>query len=196
MYSLITTFNLTLNVKWVTCWGGGKGERKDKIFVFIKLLLYLSSLLNLTLTELTQKVYSSIYRLVQVTDFLNLSTFLFIYHVASWFFRSTKMRLNWFSNLSLTVEHLLCTTHLVVVIWSLNCVWLLLTPWTVACQAPLSMGFPRQEYWNGLPFPSPGDLPNPGIKRATPALQLDALLLRQQGSPQGTWLYAFMPNFI
>ena len=55
MYSLITTFNLTLNVKWVTCWGGGKGERKDKIFVFIKLLLYLSSLLNLTLTELTQK---------------------------------------------------------------------------------------------------------------------------------------------
>ena len=38
------------------------------------------------------------------------------------------------------------------------------TPWTVACQAPLSMRFPRQEYWNGLPFPSPGDLPNPGIK--------------------------------
>ena len=38
------------------------------------------------------------------------------------------------------------------------------TPWTVACQAPLSMGFSRQEYWSGLPFPSPGDLPNPGIK--------------------------------
>ena len=37
------------------------------------------------------------------------------------------------------------------------------TPWTVACQAPLSMGFPRQEYWNGLPFPVPGDLPDPGI---------------------------------
>ena len=38
------------------------------------------------------------------------------------------------------------------------------TPWTVAHQAPLSMGFPRQEYWSGLPFPSPGDLPDPGIK--------------------------------
>ena len=41
---------------------------------------------------------------------------------------------------------------------------LLLTPWAVAHQAPLSMGFPRQEYWSGLPFSSPGDLPNPGIK--------------------------------
>ena len=43
------------------------------------------------------------------------------------------------------------------------------TPWTVACQAPLSMGFPRQEYWNRLPFPSPGDLPNPGIEPVSPA---------------------------
>ena len=42
------------------------------------------------------------------------------------------------------------------------------TPWTVACQAPLSMGFSRQEYWSGLPFPSPGDLPNPGIKFTSP----------------------------
>ena len=40
----------------------------------------------------------------------------------------------------------------------------LVTPWTVAHQVPLSMGFPRQEYWSGLPFPSPGDLPHPGIK--------------------------------
>jgi len=40
----------------------------------------------------------------------------------------------------------------------------LATPWTVACQAPLPVGFSRQEYWSGLPFPSPGDLPNPGIK--------------------------------
>ena len=44
---------------------------------------------------------------------------------------------------------------------------LCLTPWTVACQAPLSMGFSRQEYWNGLPFLPPGDLPNPGIKPAS-----------------------------
>ena len=44
------------------------------------------------------------------------------------------------------------------------------TPWTVACQAPLSMGFPRQEYWSGLPFPPPGDLPSPGIEPASAAL--------------------------
>ena len=47
----------------------------------------------------------------------------------------------------------------------------LLTPWTVACQAPLSMGFSRQEYWSGLPFPSLGDLPDPGIEPVSPALQ-------------------------
>ena len=44
------------------------------------------------------------------------------------------------------------------------------TPWTVAYQAPLSMGFSRQEYWSGLPFPSPGDLPNPGIEPGSPTL--------------------------
>ena len=44
------------------------------------------------------------------------------------------------------------------------------TPWTVAYQAPLSMGFSRQEYWSGLPFPSPGDLPSPGIEPVSPAL--------------------------
>ena len=43
----------------------------------------------------------------------------------------------------------------------------LANPWTVACQAPLSMGFSRQEYWSGLPFPSPGDFPNPGIEPAS-----------------------------
>ena len=48
------------------------------------------------------------------------------------------------------------------------------TPWTVAQQAPLSLGFLRQEYWNGLPFPSPGDLPKPRIKSRSPALQADA----------------------
>ena len=45
-----------------------------------------------------------------------------------------------------------------------------MTPWTVACQASLSMGFPRQEYWSGFPFLSPGDLPDPGIKPVSPAL--------------------------
>ena len=52
---------------------------------------------------------------------------------------------------------------------------LTVTPWTVAHQAPPSMGFYRQEYWNGLPFPSPGDLPHPGIEHRSPALQADAL---------------------
>ena len=52
---------------------------------------------------------------------------------------------------------------------SLSHAQLFVTPWTVASQAPLSMGFPRQEYWNGLPFPSPGDLPDPGIVPESPA---------------------------
>ena len=51
----------------------------------------------------------------------------------------------------------------------------LVTQWTVACQAPLCMEFPRQEYWSGWPFPSPRDLPNPGIKPRSPALQVDSL---------------------
>ena len=50
----------------------------------------------------------------------------------------------------------------------LSHVQLFATPWTVACQAPLSMGFSRQEYWSGLPFPSPGDLTNPGIEHTSP----------------------------
>ena len=57
------------------------------------------------------------------------------------------------------------------------------TPWTGAHQAPLSMEFPRQEYWTGLPFSSPGDLPDPGIKPVSPALQADSLPLSHQGSP-------------
>ena len=67
-------------------------------------------------------------------------------------------------------------TH--VCTWSLICVCLFATTWTVARQAPLSMGFSSQEYWRGLPFPPPGDLPDPGIKPASPvspALQVDSL---------------------
>ena len=59
---------------------------------------------------------------------------------------------------------------------SLCHVWLFVTPWTVACQAPLSLGFSRQEYWSGLPFPSLGDLPDPGIKPGSPALQADSTI--------------------
>ena len=57
------------------------------------------------------------------------------------------------------------------------------TPWTIACQAPLSVGFPRQQYRSGLPFPSPGDLPDPVTKPTSPALQVDSLPLSHQGSP-------------
>ena len=60
------------------------------------------------------------------------------------------------------------------------------TPWTVSRQAPLSMEFSRQEYWCGLPFPPPGDLPNPGIKPGSPALQADSLPLSHQESPLHT----------
>ena len=52
----------------------------------------------------------------------------------------------------------------------LSRVELFATPWTVSCRAPLPMGFPRQEYWSGSPFPSPGDLPDPGIEPVSPAL--------------------------
>ena len=58
-----------------------------------------------------------------------------------------------------------------VTVRSLSRVQLFATLWTVAHQAPLSMGFSRQEYWSGLPFPFPGDLPNPGIEPRSPALQ-------------------------
>ena len=60
----------------------------------------------------------------------------------------------------------------------------LATPWTIACQAPLSMGFSRQEYWNGLPFPSPGELPNLGMEPRSPALQADSLPAELQGKPR------------
>ena len=65
---------------------------------------------------------------------------------------------------------------------SLSPVWLFATPWTVTYQAPQSMGFSRQEYWSELPFPSPGDLPNPGIEPRSPALQTDALLSEPLGN--------------
>ena len=59
----------------------------------------------------------------------------------------------------------------------------LVTPWTVACRALLSMRFHRQEYWTGLPFPSPGNHPNSGIEPRSPALQADSLLTTLQGKP-------------
>ena len=69
--------------------------------------------------------------------------------------------------------------------------WLTLCdPWTGVCQAPLCMEFSRKEYWSGWPFPSPGDLPNPGIKAWSPALQADSLLFELPGKPHLEWTMA------
>ena len=65
----------------------------------------------------------------------------------------------------------------------LSHVQLFVIPWTVAYQAPPSMEFSRQKYWSGLTFPSPGDLPNPGIEPSSPSLQADALPFESAGKP-------------
>ena len=70
-------------------------------------------------------------------------------------------------------------------VWkSLSHVQLFTTPWIVAHQAPLSMEFPRQEYWSGLPFPSPEDLPDPGIEPRSFTLEADSLLSEPAGKPK------------
>ena len=66
---------------------------------------------------------------------------------------------------------------------SLSCIQLFATPWVIACQVPLSKTSSSQEYWSVLPVPSPGDLPNPGVKLASPALQVNSSSLSHQGSP-------------
>ena len=67
-----------------------------------------------------------------------------------------------------------------------SCIRLFAILWTVALQAPLSMGFSRQEYRTGLPFPPPGDLPNPGIEPRSPTLQADSLAAEPPGKPENT----------
>ena len=74
-----------------------------------------------------------------------------------------------------------------VVAQLLSCVILFMTPWTVACQVPLSMGFPRQQYWSGLPFPSPGALSEPRME-PTSSWLADSLPLSHQGSPMNWFL--------
>ena len=78
----------------------------------------------------------------------------------------SRTRLKWLSSSSIQC--------IVVVVYSLSHVWLFVTPWTVAHQAPLSMGFSRQEYCSGLLFPSPGDLPDPRIEYVPPTWQADS----------------------
>ena len=79
--------------------------------------------------------------------------------------------------------------NILVKVKSLSRVRLFATPWTVAYHAPPSMGFSRQEYWSGLPFPSPGYLPNPGIEPGSPALEADALTSEPPGKPLNILLY-------
>ena len=71
-----------------------------------------------------------------------------------------------------------------VCVWALSHVQLLVTPWTITHQAPLSMRFPRQEYWSQLPFPTPGDLPDPGIEPGSPALAGIFFTTVPRGKPQ------------
>ena len=74
---------------------------------------------------------------------------------------------------------------------SLSRVRLFATPWTAASQAPLYMGFSRQQYWSGLPFPSPADLPDPGTEPGSPALEADALPFEPPGNCRKYKSYGF-----
>ena len=87
-------------------------------------------------------------------------------------------------NLNLVTYHCWVRNLVKVKVKSFNHVWLFATPWTVAYQAPPSMGFSRQECWSGLPFPSPGDLPDPGIESGSLTLQADALPSEPPGKPR------------
>ena len=78
---------------------------------------------------------------------------------------------------------------------SLSRAGLFATPRTVARQAPLSMGFTKQEYWSGLPFPPPEDLPDPGIKLASSALPGGFFTTVHQGSPQTVKYLYYIQNF-
>jgi len=74
-----------------------------------------------------------------------------------------------------------------VVVQSVSHVWLFVTPWIVARQAPLSIGFSRQEYWSGLPFPSQGDLPRSGIEPTSPSLAGGFFTAEPPGKPSHIW---------
>ena len=87
----------------------------------------------------------------------------------------------------LDMFHVSFTSHSVV--------WLFATPWTVAHQAPLSMGFLIQEHWSELQFPSPGHLPNPGIEPGSPALQADSLLSEPPGKSYLFLIYIMIVTF-
>ena len=114
----------------------------------------------------TSQLMATVLEILESTDMGN-----FPYHKVLQ--DSTVLEEHVFQFISLTLK---------VKVKSLSRVLLFGTPWTVAYQAPQSMEFSRQEYWSGLPFPSPGDLPNPGIEPGSPALQADALLSEPPGA--------------
>ena len=77
----------------------------------------------------------------------------------------------------------------------LSRVQLFATPWTVACQATLSTGFSRQEHWSGLPCPPPGDLPDPGIEPASPALAGRFFTTEPPGKPHNKFTFVLKGSF-
>ena len=83
-------------------------------------------------------------------------------------------------------KHFHCRVNDNTLVQSPGHVRLCATPWTAACQAPLSMGFSRQEYWRGLPCPAPRDLTDPGIKPRSLVLQADALPTEPPGKPHSS----------
>ena len=85
-------------------------------------------------------------------------------------------------------------THTYIYVYKLYPVQLFVTPWTAAYQAPLSMGLSQREYWSGLPFPPPGDLPIPGTEFVSLALQKDSLLLSPWGSPVPIYTYTYIQS--
>ena len=97
-------------------------------------------------------------------------------------FFTIQIRCHSFQDFLCCSHHFMLCSHVTLWVYvivfhaqSLNHVWLFVTPWTVAHQAPLSMEFSRQAYWSGLPFPTPGDLPNPGTEPRSPTLRTDSL---------------------
>ena len=110
------------------------------------------------------------------------------YYVAAWMGRGvggewTRVDV-WLSPLTVHLklsQH--CFLDMKVKVKSLSRVWLFVAPWTVTYQSPPSMGFSWHEYGSGLPFPSPGDLRDPGIKPGSPAFQADALTSERPGKP-------------
>ena len=129
----------------------------------------------------TERQQCWIFLLESIVCFLFVKIFLFLRGVADFISYNSQ------KSLAKCIFHLfyclVLSFHSESEVKSLNHVWLFATPWTVAHQAPPSMGSSRQEYWSGLPFPSPGDLPDPGIEPRSPALEADALTSEPPGKP-------------